>query len=86
MSHSAENESLNPTPYLYTLRNPIAYTKTLPITIPYLIRLRNTFGFHQNQKALVNQSESGTTRPKHTLELSAGLEVPSRLSARVGAL
>ena len=35
-SHSAENESLNPTPHLNTLQNLIAYTNTLPIIIPYL--------------------------------------------------
>ena len=35
-SHSANNESLNPTPFLYTLQNPIVQTSTLPNVTLYL--------------------------------------------------
>ena len=98
-SLSAENESLNLTLFLYTLRKDIAYIKTLPITIPYLKTLPNALVFRPKPKSsrqpiriehkkplnFVNQSESSVTTPKNTRELSARVEVPSRLWAQVGS-
>ena len=46
--HSAEKESINPTPYLYTLQKPIAYTNSLPNITPHLITFPNTLGFAEN--------------------------------------
>ena len=36
MTHTAENELSNPTPYLNTLQNPLGNTKTPPGSIPCL--------------------------------------------------
>ena len=100
MSHSSQNESIKPTPYLYTLRSPITYTNTLPITNPHLKTSPNTVGFrpklkssrqpiridHENALNFLNQSESSIATPKNTRELSARVEVTSRLWAQVGSL
>ena len=49
-SHSAENESLKSTPYLYTSQKLIAYTNILPIILAYLNTLPNTLGFRSKLK------------------------------------
>ena len=87
-SHSAENESLNPTPYSPKPCS-LMYTNTLPITISYFNTLPNTLRFrpkpkssrqpiriqHEKHLNFVNQSESMITTPKNTRVVEVGAEL-----------
>ena len=88
---------MNPLPIFIHYKNTIAYTNTLPIAIAYLKTLANTLVSCPTLSAankirarktlkFVSQSESSITVPKNTRELSARVEDPSRLWARVGSL
>ena len=66
----------HPTPYPYTLQNPIAYNNIIPITIPYLNTLPNALGFgpktsrrpvrmeHEEPLNFVSQSNWALCNPK----------------------
>ena len=88
---------MSPLPNFILYKNTIAYTNTMPITIPYLNTLPNTVLESQklsaaNQKRarktlnFVSQSESNITSTKNSRELSARLEDPSWFSAPLGSL
>ena len=60
---------IQPTPYLYTMQNPKAFTNTLAVTILYLETLANTIGFCPKTKKLsaVNQNRERKTRERRQL-------------------
>ena len=74
------------------IQNPTAYANTLPIIIPYVNTLPCTKARscheptrieHEKNLNFVSQSETIFTKLKNTRELSARLEVPSRLWAHL---
>ena len=81
-------------PYLKTLRRTIPYLNILNRTIPYLNRLIRTIPYLNTLQPAANQVRvflHPSRQPIRieyyvTRELSARVEVPSRLSARVGSL
>ena len=91
---------IQPTPYLYSLQNLVAYTNTQPIFIDYLKTLRTTFGVCPKLKIVGGQSESSTKNPqpssanqnrvlgysKMPESSKSSVEASSRLSAQVGLL
>ena len=87
------NTLIRTIPYLNTLSRTIPYLNTLSRTIPYLNTLNQTITyFNTLNPILIHGSQSNSSRQPIrsenyvTRELSARVEVPCRLSARVGSL
>ena len=87
-SHSVENQII---PFLNTLSRTIPYLNTLIRTIPYLNTLNRTIPYLNTLNPILIHRSQSNRQPIRieyyvTREISARVEVPSRLSTRLGSL